>query len=353
MQPSNEHDTSLERALLRGALFEAGSAKSEDVVLRVAGDLLIATGVDDNKLRLKAPLKDVSVSDRIAAVQRRVSFPTGEVFVTHDNDGVDRLIGVSRSTSMVTWLEAASFKKFAVLVVLMVALIAGLYRYGLPLAVKTAVAVTPVPVIKAISEASLLGIERQLLKPSKLPEATRARLRAAFNHLVSNEPPRDERLKPTLRFHSSILGPNAFALPDGTIVVTDELVDLVDQDVVIGVIGHELGHVHHAHGLQLLYRSLGLVALVSLVTGDVGGILEEVALQGAGILSLSFARDHEREADAYSVEILRKSGFDPGAIVPFFEVISKFEKGDGSSNWLSTHPTSKERLENLKGLLDE
>jgi Zn-dependent protease with chaperone function len=69
------------------------------------------------------------------------------------------------------------------------------------------------------------------------------------------------------------VGPNALALPDGTIVMTDQLVALAEDDrELLAVLAHELGHVQERHALQKVLASSGVAALVFMLTGDVSGL---------------------------------------------------------------------------------
>ena len=132
--------------------------------------------------------------------------------------------------------------------------------------------------------------------------------------------------------------------------MTDALLRLVDDEAVIGVLGHELGHVRHQHGLRLLYRSVGFFFMIQLIAGDVGGVFEDALIQGAGLLTLSYSRDFERQADDYSVTLMQRTGRDPLAVTNFFEKIaSKLEsKKSIIPDWLSTHPNSEERVKRLR-----
>jgi predicted Zn-dependent protease len=125
-----------------------------------------------------------------------------------------------------------------------------------------------------------------------------------------------------LNFRSGgLIGPNAFALPDGNIVLTDELVELTggDTEMIAAVLAHEIGHVEHKHSLRQIYRAAGIAGLLMLIAGDVGSGVEDVLTQGGGLLALSYSRSAESEADRRSVDLLRRSGMDPAAIVRFFD----------------------------------
>ena len=337
------------QASLKGDYFEAGVGKSTTSILRVAEGAVVINRSDSNQTIVIAKHSEIDISDRVGTIPRRISLPDGSVFVTSDNDSVDRLVGTSMSDASVNWLETFS-PRLIIIAVVAIGLVLAVYRYALPVAINVAVAATPNSVIKAISKASLAGLEDRLFKPTKVDKERQEKLSAAFQELVSHSDGRVKSLEPLLRFHSSPIGPNALALPDGTIIVTDALLKLVDDDAVIGVLGHELGHVRHQHGLRLIYRSVGFFVMIQLIAGDVGGILEDALVQGAGILTLSYSRDFERQADDYSVTLMQRAGRDPLAVTNFFEKIAtKLEsKNSIIPDWLSTHPSSEERVKRLR-----
>ena len=158
-----------------------------------------------------------------------------------------------------------------------------------------------------------------------------------------------------LVFRSSRIGPNAFALPGGTLVLTDALVELVqgDEAVIIGVLGHELGHVLHRHGLRLLVQAGVIAALSSVVLGDFSTLLA-----GAPVLlgQASYSRDAEREADAHAVTVLKAAGLSPAVMIGFFERVAARnvpakqapagdkEPASGLGIAIASHPADEERI---------
>lgn len=139
---------------------------------------------------------------------------------------------------------------------------------------------------------------------------------------------------------------NAFALPGGYVfVMTGLLAQVESAEELAGVLGHELGHVAHRHGLRRVAESLWVQVLLALVFADTG-IAEQLAGHAAGLLSLQYGRDQERESDTFGVELLARVGIDPGRLPDFFERI-----GDqGVPAWLSTHPSPEDRVRTLKEL---
>lgn len=302
-----------------------------------------------------APVRSVEISDRVGSIPRRIGFPDGGLFETDDNDGVDGLFAasLSRRASLVHGLEMFR-PRLIVFVLLVLAFSLALYRFAVPVLVEVAVAITPPIVPELMSKGVLASLDKSIFEPTGLSEERRKGISDGFAQLArlsprgmagktaSGNPPY------TLNFRKGgYIGPNAFALPDGTVVLTDELVDLAkgDDEMVLAVLAHEIGHVEHDHSLRQLYRAAGVTTLIMLIGGDLGGGTQDVVIQGGAVLGLSYSRGAERDADHYSVELMHKAGRDPTAITRFFKIIQE-KFGDTSHNdFFSTHPATPERIE--------
>ena len=123
-----------------------------------------------------------------------------------------------------------------------------------------------------------------------------------------------------------------------------------NEDVIAGVLAHEIGHVVEDHGLRQLYRSVGFYVLVALIAGDTGPILEDVLLEGGVLLSLSYSREHERAADAFGLRLADRAGYDPAGLLKFFASLP--DARDTQSGWMSTHPASGERVEAIEEYIE-
>ncbi|MFD1630515.1 M48 family metallopeptidase [Pseudopedobacter beijingensis] len=138
---------------------------------------------------------------------------------------------------------------------------------------------------------------------------------------------------------------NAFALPDGHLVVYTGLIEEADNaEELCGVLGHELAHIEGNHVMKKLIKELGLTALLSVTTGQHN---PELIKQAAKLLSsTAFDRQMEKEADVKSVDYLLKAGIDP---LPFADFMYKLAEGNADADkyfsWISTHPESKQRAE--------
>lgn len=153
---------------------------------------------------------------------------------------------------------------------------------------------------------------------------------------------------------------NAFAVPGGHVVVHSGLVlEAESAEEVLGVLAHEIAHITRRHSLRQMISSAGVFVLVQTLFGDLTGIGALVADGGLQLLTLEFSRDHERDADSTGFEYLVEADIDPVGMISLFEKLqAQAEEAAGtelpeSLAILSTHPTSRERIERLDALLTE
>lgn len=139
--------------------------------------------------------------------------------------------------------------------------------------------------------------------------------------------------------------PNAFTLPDNSIVITDELISLADgPDQIAAVIAHELGHVEAGHVLENVVRQLGLGMFVDIVFGGAGAGQTIAAIN---VLALRYTRGDEEEADRIALRIMDEAALDPGAVAALFRRLARFERDAHATapEFLSSHPDSMRRAE--------
>ncbi|RME94237.1 MAG: peptidase M48 [Bacteroidetes bacterium] len=134
---------------------------------------------------------------------------------------------------------------------------------------------------------------------------------------------------------------NAFATPGGYIYVYTGLIKFLDsEDELAGVMGHEIAHSAQRHSTQQMTKAYGLQILLGIVTGRSDpGTIEQIAL---GLASLSFSRQHESEADAYSVTYLCGTQYRADGAAGFFRKINS--RGGRPPQFLSTHPDPGNRV---------
>jgi predicted Zn-dependent protease len=143
---------------------------------------------------------------------------------------------------------------------------------------------------------------------------------------------------------------NAFALPDGHLVVYSGLIDDVKNPAELaGVLAHELAHIQLKHVTQKLIKEVGLSALLTLTTGSGNATaLRELART---ISATAFDRSLESEADEVGVRYLQNANVDPLPLADFLlRMTEKQSEVFSYFTWVSTHPDSKERAEKIRSL---
>lgn len=330
--------------IIRGHWHPAGSSRSVVADLIMRSGQVTATGGDGVELSASA-FSALDISPRVAAIPRRVVFPDGSLFETTDNDAVDNLLRANGRRGVGFIHGHERFHPRLIVFAAAVFILSGLvYRYALPVLVEVAVVVTPPIVPELMSSGTLETMDRTVLDKSTLDEAKKRAISDGFARVAQKSVRGTSAY--TLNFRKGgAIGPNAFALPDGTLIITDELVELADGDteMLVGVLAHEIGHVELEHSLRQIYRAAGMAGLIMLIAGDIGDSVEDLLVQGGGLLALSYSRSAEAAADRYSVELMDKAGYDPTAIARFFEIIEKKLGDTSGTTILSTHPGTPER----------
>lgn len=184
------------------------------------------------------------------------------------------------------------------------------FRYGTPWVATQLTRWVPLAWERSVAERALEQLERGPLRPSQLPQERQAQLRARFAALARQPPPgllRYPGYRPqwALEFRSGI-GANAFALPGGQVVLSDQIVRAaaangLDDNALLGVLAHEIGHVMQRHGTRNLVQQGVLGMGLGLALGDMSGMLTASAY---ALTSLAYSRDHEREADCYALALM-------------------------------------------------
>lgn len=142
---------------------------------------------------------------------------------------------------------------------------------------------------------------------------------------------------------------NAFATPGGHIYVYTGLIKYLDkEDDLAGVLGHEIAHADQRHSIRQLQQVYGVQILLSIALGNSPSQLAQIAAGLAGNLgSLKFSRDHEKEADEYSVIYLAKTQYQCNAAYSFFQKLLDEQKAGQVPQFLSTHPNPEDRVDDI------
>jgi predicted Zn-dependent protease len=139
---------------------------------------------------------------------------------------------------------------------------------------------------------------------------------------------------------------NAFATPGGFLYFYTGIIKYLDNEAQFaGVMAHEMAHSDLRHSTNTLTKVYGVQILLSILLGQSPGQLTEIVASLAyGLGTLAFSRDHEYQADEYSVKYLYQTSYDARGIADFF---IKLGDAPHPPEFLSTHPSPENRIEKI------
>lgn len=353
--PGTAPAEAIDNHTLEADYFDGRSARARAARLQVvAGQLRVLPAAAGDFEPVTLPVQDVEWPERQRHGPRLARLPGGASLQGRDGprwDAWARAAGLAESRvvrAQQSWRATAW--ACAVLVVLCVA---G-YLWGVPAGTRLVVALLPSTIDQQVGRAAFDSLDGDLFKPSALPAERQQALREHFERAARaayapSQPPSHRVL-----FRAGKLGPNALALPDGTIVFTDDMVKLFEADadrgdpVLVGVFAHELGHVQHRHGMRGIVQASLVGTATAVAFGDFSTLLAGVP---AMLGQLGYSRDFEREADEASIRAMRADGTDPAAMIRLFDALAKVRdggKGSGLGIALSSHPADEERVRRFR-----
>ena len=335
------------REMIQASYFDGKSATRRAVTLTAHGD---RAHIEGSGISRDEPLAGLRVSEPMGSAPRLITFSDGAICEVSDHAALNELLAQTgyREKTVVRWQQSGAW--VLAMLAFSVALIWVGYRYGLPAFADVVARHLPEKSIAQLGEHVLEALDESVFKPSELPAARQKQIIADFEKFV---PPNGKKVDHTIHFRlSPRVGANAFALPSGDIVVTDELVALAKDDrEILGVLAHELGHLEKRHSLRQLLQSTIVGLVISWYVGDISSIL---ASAPAAVLEARYSRDFEREADAYGAALLKHNNVSPGYLANMLERLEKTHgaesaaTADEGNDYFSTHPGTQERIRVLR-----
>ena len=316
---------------MEGRYYDGKSAAA--VAARLARDgafLLLTTEHGSESI----PVARARVGGKLGRLARTVDLPHGGRFESDDHAGMDALFP---GRHFVARLEA-SWRTAVLATGIFAAVLALCYFVVLPLSAERLSRYVPLAWKKKISRETVSLLDKAYLNTSALKGEARARAERVFIDAKQEEPGVNILLR-----KSDAFGPNAFALPDGTIFVTDALAELAESDEeLLGVLFHEAAHVRLNHTTANMIANSVLGLIVFTVVGGDGTSLPLL------LLGSSYSRSYEEEADAYAAKKLRARGQDPKVLGQILSRMDKEkEKYAKYFSFLSSHPATAARVKKL------
>jgi Zn-dependent protease with chaperone function len=326
--------------VLSANYFDGRSTRVRVVNLSVVGEDLVILGED---VDVRVPFARVKVDERLGRAPRRLRLEDGASCEVRDLDALDTLLSATAHRD--GWVDRMQRRLQFVLLSLVacVALAAAGYKWGLPWAAAQGAQHLPPAVGRTLTVQTLKVLDGRILLPSKISPERRQSLSDQFHAL--RLPEGGTPVSELLFRRSPQLGANAFTLPDGTIIVLDDLVTLINDDPqILAVFAHELGHAHGRHGLQLLLQSSAVGAFWTFYVGDISSLL---AAAPAALLQARYSQGLEREADDYGAALLMQNGMSPALLAEALKKLTESRPDSSKGGYLSTHPATEERLRHL------
>ncbi len=329
---------------IKGRYFDGktSAAQAVEVQLFENGWLHIEGG----SLTADHPVTDVQISPRVGNTQRRLRFADGSVCEISDNDMLDAWLAIGGAHGpqhQVFHLE----RQWSYALIALAAIIIGTWafiQYGVPALAERIAMQLPTSLDDRIGRESLELLDGRLFKPTQLPIAQQQAIRINFNRIIAELPDR-QRYRLEFRAGGETIGANAFALPSGIVVMTDELVALSkDPNELTAVLAHEVGHVVNRHSLRMVLQSSASALVMFGLLGDVSTVSSIVASMPALLTQAKYSRNHETEADNYAFNWMAAHGI---ATHYFADILTRMEQQHGGSSgaldYFSSHPATETR----------
>jgi len=334
-----------------GLLYDGQSSRQITAQLQLKSDNLLYLETQEG--RSSVAFSDVNISPRIGNTPRFIDLPEGQRFETADNDAIDLLETKIPNNGGLQWIHHLESRLKYVLATLVFVIVFswGFIQFGIPALSKTIAFSLPTGVSQSIGQGTLELLDDWAFAESELPAARRQELRKKMVKVL----PTDTGYTFDLQFRKgNAFGANAFALPDGTIVFTDEIIALSENDdELITVMAHEVGHVVHRHNLRRLVQDSSLAIVLVAVTGDVSTTSSLLLALPTLMVEASYSQVFETEADSYALNYVREHDMDGSH---FVNLMSRLENqhnedeaptNESESNrildYFSSHPPTEER----------
>lgn len=328
--------------------FDGRSSRRHRVALSLQGGTLTLRDADFER---RVALSAVTIPRKLGDTPRLILFADGGRCEIADHRQFAALLPDADQSLLAdlesSWLHAGT----ALLITLAIA--ATLYIWGLPFAAEQAAIRVPDAILAKMDEQFFDNFAGQaLFKPSTLAPERRQTLLEKIQAL--RLPP--QGIEPRrIEFRSSpAIGANAFALPGGSMVILDELVNLTDDDAeILAVVAHEIGHVSERHALRQLFQASAVGAVMAWYIGDTSNLL---AAAPSALLETRYSRNFEQQADQFAARTLHANGI---AVSKLADILEKLERshrqqpGTSDKNspipdYLSTHPNTEQRIKDLR-----
>lgn len=232
-----------------------------------------------------------------------------------------------------------SWKYVAIASIFTVGIIFSMVKWGIPVAAKHVAYHLPEQVLYEIGNQTQKKV-MEMTTESQLSPQRQQQLIALYQKHIPSKP----EVKIIFRKGGGQFGANAFAIPNNTMILTDELVELAQHDLeILGVMAHEQGHLIERHSLQQVLRTLGIGVIYIAITGDMVDFFSGLP---ALLIHAQYSQQFEYHADRYAVEIFKQNKLDPIHLAHFLQRLEGEYAHQPSKleSLMQTHPDTEKRI---------
>ncbi len=329
--------------------YDGLSASAKPVLVRVTEHAKhISFEVTDEYLEFN--FADLDMQAKLGTTKRVINLPNGGRLEASDITELE-LAMPSKQNAFWRGLHYLENHLGWVFVAMLLTVFSGwlFLQFGVPTLAEYVAKATPPEMEAKLGEQALEGLDSQFgyFSKSKLEAKNKASISVALAKLcvAMKDCP-----KYRLEFRSSgVIDANAFALPGGIMVVTDELVKLAKNDTeIIAVLAHELGHVKRRHAFRQSIQGVLSGLILAALTGDVSAVASGLP---AALMQMRYSRLHEIEADEFALTALQKACLPPRA---FADILTRLEmqmhEKDGQNNSNNKKKTNRTETKKDKNL---
>ena len=220
--------------------------------------------------------------------------------------------------------------------------LAAVFLVGIPLGARPIANIMPAPYRTQIADISWSQVDSFTNYCDDSDEAARILNDMAHRIMTASDVPQRDDIWITI---VDAPFPNAFALPDDSIIVTDDLIQLAGHpDELTGVLAHEIAHIERNHVMTNVIRQMGAGIFFDVVFGGAGAG-QAIAVASVNLAGLRYSRGDEEEADARGLDYLDAAGIDTGGLARMFDRFRDVAETEGEEipTLLSSHPATPAR----------
>jgi Zn-dependent protease with chaperone function len=333
---------------VQGLYYDGVCSRAYEITFSIKGGECLIKG---DGIYKTLQVSDIKVSEQLDRAHRILRFSDRSSCELPDSGPLAAILESSSLKDSFANHFQRSWRWVTISILLLLVVFFSGYKWGVPYVADKLAYRLPYSVMKTISQQAFSTIDRQFLNPSKLSPERQAQLSSRFSAVIF---PHVRKVPMKIEFRdSAMLGANAFALPDGTIVFLDDLVQLAgSDDELVAVFAHEAGHVAYRHSMRQLIQSSIVASVLAAYFGDISSLAG--ALSGF-MLQAKYSRDFEREADRYASSVLKTNNLSPQLLGMFLKKLedahnkrSGGQRDDKLLDYISSHPSTDERIKEIE-----